>query len=65
MSSLNFDKNFDCIGIEPSKSCAEYARAKNISVILEFFDLDLAKDLAKKKTKKVTRKILYKIKHLN
>ncbi len=45
------DKNFDCIGIEPSKSCAEYARAKNISVIQEFFDLDLAKDLAKKKNK--------------
>jgi len=45
------DKNYDCVGIEPSKSCAEYARAKNINVIQEFFDLDLAKDLVEKKNK--------------
>lgn len=42
-------KNYNCIGIEPSKSCAEYARAKGINVIQEFFDQNLAKNLAKKK----------------
>ncbi len=42
-------QNYDCLGIEPSKSCAEYAKTKNIKVIEEFFDIRLAKDLAKKK----------------
>ena len=42
-------KNYNCIGIEPSKSCAEYARAKKISVIEDFFDSNLAKEQAKKK----------------
>ena len=42
------NKNFDCLGIEPSKSCAEYSRAKGINVIQEFFDLNLSKNLAKK-----------------
>ncbi len=45
------NKNFDCLGIEPSKSCAEYSRAKGINVIQEFFDLNLSKNLAKKKIK--------------
>lgn len=45
------NKNFDCLGIEPSKSCAEYSRAKGINVIQEFFDLNLSKNLAKKKLK--------------
>ena len=45
------NKNFDCLGIEPSKSCAEYSRAKGINVIQEFFDLNLSKNLAKKKMK--------------
>lgn len=44
-------KNFKCIGIEPSKSCAEYSRARNINVIQEFFDLNLAKDLSHGKNK--------------
>lgn len=44
-------KNYNCIGIEPSKSCAEYARARNINVIQEFFDLNLAKDLIKSKNR--------------
>ena len=45
------DKNFDCLGIEPSKSCAEYSRAKGINVIQEFFDLNLSKKMVKKKVK--------------
>ena len=41
-------KNFNCLGIEPSKSCAKAARKKNIKVLEKFFDFDLAKKLAKK-----------------
>lgn len=41
-------KNFNCLGIEPSKSCSKAARKKNIKVLEKFFDFDLAKKLAKK-----------------
>lgn len=41
-------KKFNCLGIEPSKSCAKVARKRNIKVIEEFFDFNLAKKLIKK-----------------
>ena len=44
-------KNYDCLGIEPSKSCASYAISKNIKVIEEFFGTELALKLVKKKIK--------------
>lgn len=43
--------DYECTGIEPSKSCAEKARSKNINVIEDFFDLRLAKNLITKKNK--------------
>lgn len=45
------NKNFKCIGIEPTKSCAKQARLKKINVIEDFFGTKLSKSLIKKKHK--------------
>ena len=40
--------NVPCLGIEPSKNVANVAREKNIEIINEFFDEDLAKRIENK-----------------
>ena len=42
------EKNIPCYGIEPTKSTADAARSKGISIIEEFFGVDLADELLKK-----------------
>lgn len=42
-----FDKNISVLGIEPSKSVAEAAKAKGINTIINFFTQKLAKTLPK------------------
>lgn len=41
------DKNIPCLGIEPTKSTADVARAKGIEVVEDFFGKRLAMDLPK------------------
>ena len=40
--------NVPCLGIEPSENVANVAREKNIEIINEFFDEDLAKRIENK-----------------